>query len=38
MLAFARRHGVGLAQSVVIGTGPAHLTLATTLGARYLGP
>ena len=37
-LAFAREHGVDPAQSVVIGSGTAHRTLATTLGARYLGP
>jgi aryl-alcohol dehydrogenase-like predicted oxidoreductase/predicted kinase len=36
MLAFARRHGVAPAGSVVVGTGPAHRTLATTLGARYV--
>ena len=34
-LAFARAHGVDPARSIVIGTGPAHRTLATTLGARY---
>ena len=33
-LAFARRHGVDPARSLVVGTGPAHRTLATTLGAR----
>ncbi len=40
-LAFARAHGVDLSRSVLVGTGPAHRTLATTLGARYiavLGP
>lgn len=36
MLAFARAHGVDPASSVVVGTGPAHRTLATTLGARYV--
>jgi hypothetical protein len=36
-LAFARAHGVDPARSVVIGTGPAHRTLAATLGARYAG-
>jgi aryl-alcohol dehydrogenase-like predicted oxidoreductase len=36
VLAFARRHGVDPARSVVVGTGPAHQTLATTLGARYV--
>jgi aryl-alcohol dehydrogenase-like predicted oxidoreductase len=35
-LAFARRHGVDPAQSVVIGASPAHRTLANALGARYL--
>jgi aryl-alcohol dehydrogenase-like predicted oxidoreductase len=34
-LAFARAHGVDPSRSVLIGTGPAHRTLATTLGARY---
>ncbi len=33
-LAFARRHGVDLTRATVIGTSPAHRTLATTLGAR----
>jgi hypothetical protein len=37
-LAFARVHGVDTSKSFVIGTGPAHRTLATTLGARYTGP
>ncbi len=36
-LAFARAHGVDLGRSRVIGTGPAHRTLATTLGAGYTG-
>jgi aryl-alcohol dehydrogenase-like predicted oxidoreductase/predicted kinase len=35
-LAFARAHGVDTARSVLIGTSPAHRTLATTLGARYV--
>jgi hypothetical protein len=35
-LAFARAHGVDVSQSVLIGVGPAHRTLATTLGARYV--
>jgi hypothetical protein len=35
-LAFARRHGVDPARSVLVGTGPAHRTLATALGARYV--
>jgi aryl-alcohol dehydrogenase-like predicted oxidoreductase len=34
-LTFARTHGVDPARSIVIGTGPAHRTLATALGARY---
>ena len=37
LLAFGRRHGVAPGESVVVGTGPAHRTLATTLGARYVG-
>ena len=36
-LAFARAHGVDPARSVLIGTSPAHRTLATTLGARFVG-
>jgi hypothetical protein len=35
-LAFARAHLVDPARSVLIGAGPAHRTLAATLGARYL--
>ena len=35
-LAFAHRHSLDPARSVLIGTSPAHRTLATTLGARYL--
>jgi len=35
-LAFARAHGVDPARSLLVGTGPAHRTLATTLGARYV--
>jgi aryl-alcohol dehydrogenase-like predicted oxidoreductase len=35
-LAFARRHGIDLSRSVLIGASPAHLTLARTLGARYV--
>jgi len=35
-LAFARAHEVDPALSILIGTGPAHRTLATTLGARYV--
>ena len=36
-LAFAREHGIDLSRSTVIGGGPAHRTLATTLGSRYVG-
>ena len=36
-LAFARANSVDPARSVLVGTGPAHRTLATTLGARYVG-
>jgi hypothetical protein len=36
-LAFARAHGVDLSRSVVVGTSAAHRTLATTLGAEYVG-
>ena len=35
-LAFARAHEVDPARSILIGAGPAHRTLATTLGARYV--
>ena len=35
-LAFARAHGVDPSRSVLIGASPAHRTLATTLGARYV--
>jgi len=35
-LAFARKHGVDPAQSVLIGSRPAHRTLAATLGATYV--
>jgi aryl-alcohol dehydrogenase-like predicted oxidoreductase/predicted kinase len=39
-LAFAHRHGIDPARSVLVGTSPAHRTLATTLGARFveMGP
>jgi hypothetical protein len=33
-LAFARKHDVDPAGSTLIGTGPAHRTLANALGAR----
>jgi hypothetical protein len=35
-LAFARARGVEPSRSLLVGTGPAHRTLATTLGARYV--
>ena len=35
-LAFARTNQIDPARSILIGTGPAHKTLATTLGARYV--
>jgi len=35
-LAFARAHGVDPAASLVVGTGPAHRTLAAALGARVV--
>ena len=35
-LAFARRHGVDPARSVLVGSAPAHKTLATTLGATFV--
>jgi aryl-alcohol dehydrogenase-like predicted oxidoreductase len=35
-LAFARTHGVDPARSILVGTSPAHRTLAATLGARYV--
>jgi histidinol phosphatase-like enzyme len=34
-LAFARAHGVDPSRSILVGAGPAHRTLAATLGARY---
>ena len=37
-LAFARRHGVAPAESVLVGVSAAHRTLAATLGARYVSP
>jgi aryl-alcohol dehydrogenase-like predicted oxidoreductase/predicted kinase len=36
LLAFAREHRVDPSRSLLVGTGPAHRTLATTLGARYV--
>ena len=35
-LAFARANSVDLSRSTLIGASPAHRTLATTLGARYV--
>jgi hypothetical protein len=35
-LAFARRHGLDLSRSLLIGSGPAHRTLAATLESRYV--
>jgi hypothetical protein len=35
-LAFARAHGLDPSRSIVIGTTPAHRTLAVTLGAEYV--
>jgi hypothetical protein len=35
-LAFARAHAIDTSRSILVGTGPAHRTLATTLGARYV--
>jgi aryl-alcohol dehydrogenase-like predicted oxidoreductase len=35
-LAFAHRHSLDPARSILIGCSPAHRTLATTLGARYV--
>jgi aryl-alcohol dehydrogenase-like predicted oxidoreductase len=37
-LAFARRHGIDVSRSVLVGVSAAHRTLATTLGARYVSP
>jgi aryl-alcohol dehydrogenase-like predicted oxidoreductase len=35
-LVFARAHRVDPSRSMLVGAGPAHRTLATTLGARYI--
>jgi aryl-alcohol dehydrogenase-like predicted oxidoreductase/predicted kinase len=35
-LAFARSHGIDPGRSILVGTGPVHLTLATALGARFV--
>jgi aryl-alcohol dehydrogenase-like predicted oxidoreductase/predicted kinase len=37
VLAFTRAHSLDPSRSALIGTGPAHRTLADTLGARYVG-
>jgi hypothetical protein len=37
-LAFARAHDVDLSRSLLVGTSPAHRTLAATLGARFVSP
>ena len=37
VLAFAAARGVDPARSLLVGTGPAHRTLAAALGARYAG-
>ena len=36
-LLLARMHGVDPSRSLLVGTGPAHRTMATTLGARFTG-
>jgi aryl-alcohol dehydrogenase-like predicted oxidoreductase len=36
VLAFARTHDIDPSRSTLIGSGPAHRTLATTLGADYI--
>jgi len=36
LLAFARAHDVDPSRSLLVGTSPAHRTLATTLGARFV--
>jgi histidinol phosphatase-like enzyme len=35
-LRFARAHGIDPARSILVGTGPAHRTLANALGARFV--
>jgi aryl-alcohol dehydrogenase-like predicted oxidoreductase len=37
ILAFARTHDIDPSASILIGAGPAHRTLATTLDAHYIG-
>jgi aryl-alcohol dehydrogenase-like predicted oxidoreductase len=36
VLAFARAHGIDPSRSMLVGTAPAHRTLAATLGARFI--
>jgi aryl-alcohol dehydrogenase-like predicted oxidoreductase len=36
ILAFARTHGIDVSRSTLIGSGPAHRTLAKTVGATYV--
>jgi aryl-alcohol dehydrogenase-like predicted oxidoreductase len=36
LLVFARAYGVDPSRSTLVGTGPAHRTLASTLGARFV--
>lgn len=36
-LAFARRHSAAMSRSVLVGTSPAHLTLARALGGAHIG-
>ncbi len=36
LLAFARAHGLDPSRSMMVGTAPAHRTLAATLGARFI--
>lgn len=36
LLAFARAHGIDPSRSTLVGTAPAHRTLAATLGARFI--
>jgi aryl-alcohol dehydrogenase-like predicted oxidoreductase/predicted kinase len=36
LLAFARAYGVDPSRSILVGVGPAHRTLAATVGARYV--
>jgi len=38
LLAFARTYGIDPSRSALAGTGPAHRTLAATLGAQYVTP